>query len=168
MWIRWFQMKRIVLVLILLVLITIGLGISFLETRFERSTAEESLAIARMKEYTPIQKITRIDRFHGDDSWMIIWGIDHVDRPIVGWLNSERVEIEMAEFLPRHQEIHDRFMKLNPLAQVVRLSPSMIHGVKSWEIFYKTPDPLGQAYRYDYFKWKSGEPIEVYRLAIMD
>ncbi len=160
-------MKRnMIITVILLVLLITTYLMNGVSSSLDARTSEEAIAISLIREKISINKILKLDHFHGEKKWWIVWGIDGNDRPFAGWVEGQNVSIDDTTSKPPPSYFSDFVVNQNSLRKIIRVTPGVVHDIKVWEVFYKELTSKGYAYHYAYFKWKNSEPIETYQLAV--
>ena len=126
--------------------------------------AAERQAVQAALEQSSLVRVDRLSHYAGDEPYVIVFGSDAEDQPLIVWVGGGEVHEEKAADGVSENDIRALLAARVGTAEVIRLTPGVWQGMRVWEAFYKTEEADGFRYYYDYYRFSDGELLETYRL----
>lgn len=126
---------------------------------------KEADAVRLALEQTPLTKAERVQPFNFDVPYHIVEGIDEAGRAMLVWVGATGIHAEYADSGITAEEARQKTMERAGDADVLRVKPGKMGDTLVWEVFYRRPENGGNRYYYDYYEFKTGEPVDTWTLS---
>lgn len=113
---------------------------------------------------TPLVRVTRVERFHGRQAYLTLYGTDRNGVAWVAWVRRDGegpVRYARVEEGISRARIRALVLAQAPGAQIGRIVSGIEEGRPVWEAAYT--DAAGRQH-YAYFDFYTGAPLKTYRL----
>lgn len=151
--------------LVALIVLVMGQAVSLYRTLV--TEAHEGLTPAlleRVGQATPLVRVTRVERFHGREAYLALYGTDRSGVAWVAWVRKDGdgpvLAARVEEGISRAR-IRALVLAQEPGAQIGRIVSGIDEGRPVWEAAYT--DTAGRQH-YAYFDFYTGAPLKTYRL----
>jgi uncharacterized protein YpmB len=129
---------------------------------------DTTAAVELAYEKSIMTKATKVESFHGDESFHIIFGEDKIGQQLIAWVSEqEEVHTEMVDEAYKEAQLREDMKAKEPDAELLRVLPGKMGDQLVWEVFYKKQEAAsGERYYYDYYQFNTGTYIDTWRLSL--
>src|SRR5206468_5249291 len=96
--------------------------------------AAQRSAVSEAYAKTILAKVTKVDRFVGDQAFQDIQGEDKIGQPLIVWVNGETVHSEMASDGITSVKADENVTNRQPESEILRTIPGMMNGQPVWDV----------------------------------
>ncbi|KKE79363.1 hypothetical protein WH51_07610 [Bacilli bacterium VT-13-104] len=159
---NWIQKSFIIFIAIIVVAVIFGVYIYLGTMKNKTANFEQTKEV--ILEQTPITKVDKIELYHGDEAYHLVYGSDKkgeeqiIFYPLKG-KEKDITTISMSEIIPKEQ-ILQSWQKNCANCELNKISPALINDQLLWEITYYDEN---DRYVLDYFSIHDGSSYEQYR-----
>lgn len=127
----------------------------------------QAKAAETVTQNTYISQVSRVESFHGELPYTIVFGQDADGKEAVAWVGEEELHMEyLGEGGGVTEEVIRNKVKMKSSDIVIeRVLPGKLDGEYVWEVFYQRKDEGGKRYYYDYYRFHDGSEIDTWKLS---
>lgn len=128
----------------------------------------EKRAVRAALDRTPMEEAERTALSNSEESFVIVYGTDGENRPLIAWVESVTEDVYYAypDQGTTEEQIRNRWRNAHPDARLIRIVPSLMRGEVAWEVFYEQEVEGGKRKYYDYYRFEDGELLVTYTLTL--
>lgn len=147
--------------IIISLIITVFLYFNTMTTKYNQ--IEQQMINKAYQEVSILNKIDGIHYFAGEKQYYVIEGKDHLGMHLFIWLNEKEANFEVLGSWVNKEEITKKALEVSSNIKIKRITPGLdSKGNLIYEVLFKDYEGrLG----YQYFYYKTGEFIKMYKLS---
>lgn len=158
---NWFQ--KGLLLLLGLVIIMLGFGIYLYNDIIDSKENEFTKTKKVILDQTPMKKVEKIERFHGDEAYHIVYGINEQSEKVIIFYPLEgkekNIEVINESDMLSENEILNKWKSTCDSCQLIKVSPAINEDTILWEITYRDEK---DRYVLHYYSIEDGTTVEAY------